>query len=111
MATHRAVATVGIKKPLAIIQNPTIPPKGDEVLFRVEWTASTPLDLHQNDGGFLVQHPQVLGDTAAGIVVEVGSDVRRLQVGDKVFGFVWRESKEKGQQEFVTAPEWLFGLV
>lgn len=54
MATHRAVVMVGIKKPLEIMEVPTVKPEGDEVRVRVEWTASTPLDLHQNDGGLLV---------------------------------------------------------
>jgi Zn-dependent alcohol dehydrogenase len=67
MATHAAIATVGLKASLAVIQVPTIPPTGDEVRVYVEWTASTPLDLHQNDGGLLVKHPQVLGDGTAGI--------------------------------------------
>lgn len=54
MATHKAVVMVGIKKPLSIADVPTVQPQGDEVRVRVEWTASTPLDLHQNDGGLLV---------------------------------------------------------
>ncbi|KAF1939821.1 GroES-like protein [Clathrospora elynae] len=108
MATHLAVATVGIKAPLAIIQVPTITPTGEQIRVRVEWTASTPLDLHQNDGGLLVQHPQVLGDGTAGTVVEVGPAVKRLSVGDKVFGFTWKSQAEKSQQEFCTADEWHF---
>ena len=111
MATHAAVVTVGLKAPLAVIQVPTISPIGDEVRVRVQWTASTPLDLHQNDGGLLVKHPQVLGDGSAGTVVEVGPDVKRLRVGDKVFGFTWREQKEKAHQEFCTTPEWLLSKV
>jgi hypothetical protein len=111
MATHSAVATVGIKASLAIIQVPTVTPIGRQVRIRVEWTASTPLDLHQNDGGLLVKHPQVLGDSAAGTVVEVGPDARRLEVGDKVFGFTWRSQAEKAQQEFCTADEWQFAKV
>lgn len=112
MATHQAVATVGVKKPLEIIQVPTIAPARDEVRIRAEWAASTPLDLHQNDGGLGINtYPQVLGDSTAGTVVEIGPDVKALQVGDKVFGFTWRERKEKGQQEFITAPEWLFGKI
>ncbi|KAF9258274.1 GroES-like protein [Marasmius fiardii PR-910] len=107
MATHRAVVTVGLKAPLDIIQVPTITPNDDEVRVHVEWTASTPLDLHQNDGGLLVNYPQVLGDGVAGTVVELGPDVKRLKVGDKVFGFTWREQKEKGHQEFSTSNEWL----
>lgn len=108
MPSHAAVATVGIKAPLAIIQVPTIIPSGEQVRVRVEWTASTLLDLHQNDGGLLVKHPQVLGDGTAGTVVEIGPDVKNLKVGDKVFGFTWRSQQEKAHQEFCTAEEWLF---
>ncbi|PSN62264.1 GroES-like protein [Corynespora cassiicola Philippines] len=111
MATHSAIATMGIKQPLGLIQVPTISPTGDEVRVRVEWTASTPLDLHQNDGGLLVKHPQVLGDGIAGTVVEVGPLAKRLRVGDGVFGFVWRESKEKAHQEFCTTNEWLLAKI
>ncbi|KAF2467730.1 GroES-like protein [Lindgomyces ingoldianus] len=111
MATHTAVATIALKGPLGIIQVPTITPQADEVRVRVQWTASTPLDLHQNDGGLLVKYPQVLGDGTAGTVVETGPDVKRLKKGDKVFGFTWREQQEKAHQEFCTAPEWLFALL
>lgn len=111
MSSHSAVATVGIKAKLGIVQVPTVKPSGEQVRVRVEWTASTPLDLHQNDGGLFVQHPQVLGDGTAGTVVEVGPGVKRLKVGDKVFGFTWRSQVEKGQQEFVTVEEWLLAKV
>jgi hypothetical protein len=50
----------------------------------VEWTASTPLGLHQNDGGLLVNHLQVLGDGIAGTVVKAASNVRNLKIGDQV---------------------------
>lgn len=84
MATHPAVVTVAVHAPLEVIQVPTIAPEAGEVRVRVEWTASTPLDLHQADGGLLVKHPQVLGDSIAGSVVEVGSEVKTLKLGDKV---------------------------
>ena len=108
--THSAIATVA-RRTLGIIQVPTIAPTGDEVRVRVEWTASTPLDMHQNDGALLVKHPQVLGDGTAGTVVEVGPEVKNLKIGDKVFGFTWREAKEKAHQEFCTSNEWLFAKV
>lgn len=111
MSTHSAVATVGIKAQLAIIPVPTVTPTGQQVRVRVEWTASTPLDLHQNDGGLLVKHPQVLGDGTAGTVVEIGPNTKRLSVGDKVFGFTWRNQAEKSQQEFCIADEWQFAKV
>ncbi|KAH7314142.1 chaperonin 10-like protein [Rhexocercosporidium sp. MPI-PUGE-AT-0058] len=106
MSTHAAVVTASIGGPLKVLQVPTVPPTGDEVQVKVQWTASTPLDLHQNDGGLLVTHPQVLGDGTAGTVVRVGDGVRRLRVGDKVFGFTWRTQKEKAHQEYCTAPEY-----
>jgi hypothetical protein len=84
MSTHKAIATVAIRAPLEIIEVPTIQPIDREVRFRVEWTASTPLHLHQNDGGLLVEHPQILGGNSAGTVVEVGPAARNLKVGDKV---------------------------
>jgi len=86
MSTHNAVVTTSIRAPLAIVQVPTVQPVEREVLIRVEWTASTPLDLHQNDGGLLVQHPQILGDGIAGTVLKIGLQTRNLVVGDKVNG-------------------------
>jgi Zn-dependent alcohol dehydrogenase len=82
--THQAVVTASVRGPLEILNVSTVAPSKDEVLVRVEWTASTPLDLHQNDGGLLVTLPQVLGDSLAGVVIEVGEDVKKLAVGDQV---------------------------
>src|ERR1700753_2030818 len=93
--THKAVVTVGPRKPLELIDTPTPEPKGNEVLVKVEWTASTPLDLHQADGGLLVSPPQILGDGVAGTVSAVGPDVTSFELGDKVFGFGWRNKFEK----------------
>ena len=64
-STHAAVVTTAKRAPLSILQVPTPKPEGNEVLVRNLWTASTPLDLHQADGGLLVNHPQVLGDGVA----------------------------------------------
>jgi NADPH:quinone reductase-like Zn-dependent oxidoreductase len=105
MAMHKAIATLEIRAKLGLIDVPTIKPTGREVLVRVEWTASTPLDLHQNDGGLLVKHPQILGDSLAGTVVEVGAEVKTLTVGDKVFGFSFEDQKKKAHQEFATVTE------
>ena len=45
--THRAVATTAVRAPLEIIEVQTISPLDAEVLVKVEYVASTPLDLHQ----------------------------------------------------------------
>jgi D-arabinose 1-dehydrogenase-like Zn-dependent alcohol dehydrogenase len=84
MSTHEAVATVAIRAHLQVIKVPTIRPIDHEVRVRVEWIASTPLNLHQNDGGLLVQHPQILGGNLAGTVIEVGPLVQNLAIGDPV---------------------------
>ena len=83
-STHPAVVTVAPRAPLEVIQVPTVSPAKGEIQIRVEWTASTPLDLHQADGGLLLEYPEVLGDSVAGSVVEVGEGVEKLAVGDKV---------------------------
>ena len=111
MATHAAIATVAQRAPLEVLQVPTPIPTSTEILIRNEWTASTPLDLHQSDGGLLVNHPQVLGDSVAGTIIACGSDVTQFKQGDQVFGFAWRSLKEKSYQEFVCGPEYLFGRV
>ncbi|CAK7227964.1 hypothetical protein SEUCBS140593_006753 [Sporothrix eucalyptigena] len=109
MAMHKAVATVAIRAKLGLIDAQTVPPTGREVRVHVEWTASTPLDLHQNDGGLLVKHPQILGDGIAGKVVEVGPEAKNFVVGDKVFGFAFRENKQKAYQDYATVPETTLG--
>jgi NADPH:quinone reductase-like Zn-dependent oxidoreductase len=111
MSTHAAVVTVATRAPLQTHQVPTVAPSDGEVRIRVEWTASTPLDLHQADGGLLVKHPQVLGDGIAGTIVEVGPGVKRLRVDEKVFGFTWRSQQEKAHQIYATAPENLLAVM
>ncbi|KAL1891841.1 hypothetical protein Sste5346_007385 [Sporothrix stenoceras] len=111
MSTHKAVVTVAVRAPLGLIDVPTVAPTGREVQVHVEWTASTPLDLHQNDGGLLVTHPQVLGDGIAGTITAAGADAKNLAVGDKVFGFAFRENKQKAYQDFATVPETTLGKI
>ena len=110
-STHPAIATVALHQPLKLVQVPTTTPQEGEVRIRVEWTASTPQDLHQADGGLFVEYPHVLGENTAGTVVEVGRGVQRLKIGDKVFGFNYTSQKDRAYQVFITAPEYRFGKV
>ncbi|KAI0426711.1 GroES-like protein [Xylaria sp. FL1042] len=109
--THDGLVLVGTRVPYEVRKFPTISPKGDEIMVNVKWTASTPLDLHQADGGLLVEYPMRTGSTGAGIVVEVGPGVKHFQVGDRVFGFAHQKPEWKTHQEYATAPEWVFGKV
>jgi NADPH:quinone reductase-like Zn-dependent oxidoreductase len=110
MPTHPAVVTVSPSAPLELHQVPTIAPVANEVLIHVEWTASTPLDMHQALGGLLVKHPQILGDGFGGTVTARGP-AARYAVGDRVFGFTWRSNVEKAHQTYLTAPDFLMGLL
>ena len=66
-----------------------IPRPGEgEVLVRVEYVGVCGSDLHYYENGGIgpniVKPPFVLGHEAGGTVVEVGSGVSHLQVGDRV---------------------------
>ncbi|KAI1127500.1 GroES-like protein [Nemania abortiva] len=110
--THDGLVLVDTKTPYEVRKFPTVPPKGDEIMVNIKWTASTPLDLHQADGSLLVQHPMRTGSAGAGVVVEVGPDVKHFEVGDAVFGFAPpQEPQWSTHQEYSTAPEWAYGKV
>ncbi|KAK5130697.1 hypothetical protein LTR08_001727 [Meristemomyces frigidus] len=110
MATHPAVVTTAPRAPLSIRHVPTVVCAADEVRVRVDWTATTPFDLHQADGGLVVTHG-VLGSSYAGVVIELGVDVRDLSIGSKVFGFGFRGQQEHAFQLFVTVPMYLCGEI
>ncbi|KAJ2976358.1 hypothetical protein NUW58_g8106 [Xylaria curta] len=109
--THDGLVLVDTQAPYEVRKFPTVSPKGDEIMVNVKWTASTPLDLHQADGGLLVQYPMRTGSTGAGVVVEVGPDVKHFEVGDRVFGFAHQKDEWRTHQEYATAPEWVFGKI
>ncbi|KAI9362006.1 chaperonin 10-like protein [Zopfochytrium polystomum] len=107
---HAAVVSVADGAPLELRQVPTRDPAHGEVLMRVEWVASTPLDLHRADGGLLRPEagaPVILGSSAAGTVVAVGPGVDDGRFA--VFGFAFQRDEHRSQQEFVTVPAWTLG--
>ena len=71
-----------------IQQRPIPEPKDDEVLVKVENVGVCGSDLHYYESGrignFLVEYPFVLGHEAGGTVVEVGRNVKKIKVGDRV---------------------------
>jgi L-iditol 2-dehydrogenase len=62
--------------------------KPDEVLVRMEAVGICGSDLHYYThgriGNFVVEFPFILGHECAGTIVTAGSDVRHLNVGDRV---------------------------
>lgn len=88
---------------------PTVAPGPGQVLIHVLWTSSSPLDVHQADGGLLVTPPAVMAESYAGIIVQLGpsSDEHSLRVDDKVFGFTFRGREEMCHQTYITT-DWYF---
>lgn len=63
-------------------------PKANEVLVKLEYVGICGSDLHYYEtgaiGDYVVEPPFVLGHEPGGVVVEVGSDVEHLKIGDRV---------------------------
>lgn len=59
-------------------------PRADEVLVRIEAAGLCHTDLGVRFGGVPFPTPGVIGHEGAGTVVETGSDVSHVEVGDKV---------------------------
>lgn len=106
--TQKAVALPAKRTPFIALETPVHPPAEGEVVIRVQWTASSPLDLHFADGGLLIKdYPFLMGNGgAAGIIAAVGSggDLKGLKVGDSVTSFAFHGGKEANNQEYITVP-------
>ncbi|KAH6801933.1 Oxidoreductase [Perilla frutescens var. frutescens] len=92
--------------------------KDDEVLIKVVAAALNPIDYKRRDG--LLKHfdsplPIIPGYDVAGVVVKVGSKVKKLKEGDEVYGDVvekaFAEPKQFGSlAEFTVANEKVLAL-
>jgi alcohol dehydrogenase, propanol-preferring len=89
----RAAIVREFKKPLSLEDAPVPSPDADEVLVRVEACGVCHSDLHLAEGDWsqlkrLVKQPLIPGHEVVGRVVEKGSAVTHLNVGDRV-GVAW----------------------
>ncbi|KAI1175984.1 GroES-like protein [Nemania sp. FL0916] len=107
--TYDGLVLVDTHTPYEVRKFPYQSPKDNEITVNVKWTSSSPLHVHQADGGLLVEYPMQTGSTGVGIVVEVGPEATHFQVGDEVFGFT--PPKWRTHQEYCTAPGWMFGKI
>lgn len=77
----------GIGK-MGYTQRPIPTPKANEVLVKLEYVGICGSDMHYYEtgaiGDYVVEPPFVLGHEPGGTVVEVGSAVTHLKVGDRV---------------------------
>lgn len=77
----------GIGK-MGYVERPIPTPADNEVLVKLDYVGICGSDLHYYEtgaiGDYVVKPPFVLGHEPGGVVVEVGKNVKHLQVGDKV---------------------------
>ncbi|MCL4377294.1 MAG: alcohol dehydrogenase catalytic domain-containing protein, partial [Actinobacteria bacterium] len=78
------------KEPYKVeITNIKIPKiRSDEALVKVIYAGicGTDIDIYKNEAHFEVKYPQIGGHEWAGIVADIGKEVKLLKVGDKVVG-------------------------
>jgi NADPH:quinone reductase-like Zn-dependent oxidoreductase len=89
--SNRAAYLVSTKKsPLEVRSAPYTKPSHGQITIKTHAVATNPLDfIKQTVGDLLydwVKYPIILGSDVAGEVVEVGGDVTRFKVGDRVVG-------------------------
>jgi NADPH:quinone reductase-like Zn-dependent oxidoreductase len=79
------------RAPFTVGPAPYTAPRADEIVVRVRAVAVNPFDrVIQTMGGIItpwITTPFVVGSDVAGDVVEIGSAVTRLKIGDRVVGF------------------------
>ncbi|MGX7013457.1 alcohol dehydrogenase AdhP [Vagococcus silagei] len=76
-------ATVGADKRVAVVEKDLRPLKANEALLKMECCGVCHTDLHVKNGDFGDVTGRVLGHEGIGRVVEVGSDVTSLKIGDR----------------------------
>lgn len=85
--TMKVAVMEGIGK-MGYLERPIPEVKPDEVLVKLEYVGICGSDMHYYEtgaiGDYIVEPPFVLGHEPGGTVVEVGSNVTHLKVGDKV---------------------------
>lgn len=83
----KVAVMTGIKR-MGYTQRPIPVPASNEVLVKLEYIGICGSDMHYYEtgaiGDYVVKPPFVLGHEPGGVVVEVGSNVKHLKVGDRV---------------------------
>ena len=84
MPIIRAAVTHAANAPFVMQDVALDDPRGDEILVRIEGVGICHTDLVAQAGYFTAELPAVFGHEGAGIVQAVGTDVRKVRVGDRV---------------------------
>ncbi|KAF5550068.1 zinc-binding alcohol dehydrogenase domain-containing protein [Fusarium napiforme] len=87
MATQTGIIIEGANQPHKVVDNiPRPSPEGRQVLVKCLAVGLNPIVGLQHHSGMMVNEwPAILGSDGGGVVIEVGPDVARLDVGDYVY--------------------------
>jgi NADPH:quinone reductase-like Zn-dependent oxidoreductase len=89
------------RAPFAVGPAPYTAPRANEIVVRVRAVAVNPFDRAiQTIGGIItpwITNPFVVGSDVAGDVVEIGSGVTRMKVGDRVLGYAAGSDKRRNR--------------
>src|ERR1700722_15206555 len=69
---------------LTLVDIPTPKPKPNEVIVKIAAAGVNFIDVYFREGRHHVTPPFIIGQEAAGVVSELGSDVKDFKVGDRV---------------------------
>jgi NADPH:quinone reductase len=78
------VAQTGGPEVLTVVDVPVPTPKPNEAVVKIEASGVNFIDVYFREGRYPSPLPFINGQEGAGVVTEVGSDVRDLKVGDRV---------------------------
>jgi NADPH:quinone reductase len=78
------VSKPGGPEALAFVDIPTPKPKPNEVLVKISAAGVNFIDIYLREGRYPSPLPFVAGQEAAGVVCELGREVKSFQVGDRV---------------------------
>ena len=78
------VSQTGGPEALVLVDVPAPKPKPDEALVQIKATGVNFIDVYFREGRYPAQVPFINGQEGAGVVTEIGSNVKVVQPGDRV---------------------------
>src|SRR5512145_2511393 len=78
------VSQTGGPEVLTLVDVPTPTPKPHEVLVEIKASGVNFIDVYFREGRYPTTLPFINGQEGAGVVTEVGNEVRNVKVGDRV---------------------------
>jgi NADPH:quinone reductase-like Zn-dependent oxidoreductase len=89
----------------------------NEVLIRVKYSAISPWDLFEREGGYAqmlgldAKFPYILGSEGSGEIVAKGEDVKKFLIGDRVYAPAFLNPKGGFYAEFVAVNQGFISLI